>query len=784
MNRKEFLERLAGRVHILDGAYGTSFIARGSGGRPAEVLNLERPDIVLAVHREYVEAGADILLANTFSANRPKLETLGCAADLERINGAAVELARKASGGRALVFGDMSSTGWMPAPLGDHSFDDIMKAFAEQARILVDAGVDGIILETMTDLKELKAAVVAVREVSASIPLIAHMTFEADRRSVTGTSVEVFAHSIGDLDVDVLGINCSLGPADLLPVFLELARHTRHFLSVEPNAGRPVFDGEHLHYDSTPEDFAAVAEDFVAAGAHIVGGCCGTQAAHVRALSRMLRDRRPVMRQVKPAAVFCSRTRTAPLYPFAIIGERINPASRPAFASQLANGDLTTLLEEAVAQQAKGAHLLDVNFGIEKTLDPDVVVQAIRALDAHDALPLSLDIQTPSLLEKAMREVAGRPLLNSARVTDKNLPRRAALLNKYGGMLLMLAMGSEIPETAAGRLAVVEDGLRRLEDAGIERHRVIADGLVLSFGAGKDPKVTLETIAGLSRLGVATTCGLSNLSFGMPDRSAINAAFLAQAVHFGLSSAICNPLDDLLMDTLRGSLALRGDTVIASSGEISEDPWVTALLRGDASGLKRLVEQEINAGVSATDIGTGHLSSAMREIGEMYGQKKIYLPQLLLAADVSRPAFDMLQERMETPMARKGRVLLATVEGDVHDIGKRIVGTVLESGGFEVVDIGKDVPAPEVLSAVREHRPSIVGLSAMMTTTVGRVEEVRQELEQAGLKVKLIAGGASMNADLAERFGCDGYAPSASSVVSLCESLLPVILPDDLPLKP
>ena len=773
MNRKEFIERIASRVHILDGAYGTSFFARGSGGRPGEVLNLERPDIVLAVHRDYVEAGADILLTNTFSANRPKLETLGCADDLVRINQAAVALARQAAGGRALVFGDMSSTGWMLAPLGEAAFDDAVAAFSEQARVLIDAGVDGLIVETMTDLKELKAAVVGIREVSSEIPLIAHMTFEADRRSVTGTSVEVFARSIGDLDVDVLGINCSLGPADLLPVFAELARCTPHCLSVEPNAGRPVFDGEHLHYDTTPEDFAAVAEDFVAAGAHIVGGCCGTSAAHIRVLSRLLRGKKPVVRDVTPAAVFCTRTRAVPLFPFAIIGERINPANRKAFADQLAAGDLTLLLSEANAQQQEGAHLLDVNFGIEKTLDPAIVIAAVRALDAHDALPLSLDIQTPSLLEKAMREVVGRPLLNSARVTDKNLPRRAELLKKYGGMLLLLAMGSEIPETAAGRVAVIEDGLQRLADAGIPAHRVVADALVLSFGAGKDPKVTLETIAELSRRGVATTCGLSNLSFGLPDRSRINAAFMAQAVHFGMRSAICNPGDATVMAALHGALALRGDTAFSSGDEAPGDPWAAALLRGDTEGLWALVEAKLAEGVTPVEIGSGLLAAAMREIGELYGRKKIYLPSLLLAADASRPVFDRLHARMDTAPVYKARVLLATVEGDVHDIGKRIIGTVLQSGGFEVLDLGKDQAASAIVAAVREHRPQILGLSAMMTTTVGRIEDVKKALADAGLAVKLIAGGASMNADLADRFGCDGFAPSASAVVSLCESLIP-----------
>ncbi len=773
MDRSEFRKNLRERVHILDGAYGTRFLQLGSDGRPGELLNIERPDIVETVHREYAEAGADFLLTNTFSANEPKLAALGCAGDFERINAAAVALARRAASGRCRVLGDMSSTGWMLAPLGEHSFDEAAAAFERQARVLVEAGVDGIIVETMTDLKELKAAVVGIRAVSETIPLIAHMTFEDDARSVTGTPVEVFAHVIGDLDVDVLGINCSLEPARLVPVFARLARATPHLLSVEPNAGRPVYDGCHVHYDSTPADFAAVAEDFVAAGAVIVGGCCGTGPEHVRILARLLKGKKPAVREVKPAAVFCSRTRVVPLHPFTIIGERINPANRKSFAEQLAAGDLTTLLSEAVAQAAEGAHLLDVNFGVEKTLPEGIVESAVRALDAHDAPPLSLDIQTAALLERAMRETAGRPLVNSARVTDKSLPARAQLLKRYGGMLLLLAMGKDIPETAAGRVAVIEEGLRRLADLGIPAHRVVADALVLSFGAGKDPKVTLETIAQLSRMGIATTCGLSNLSFGLPDRSALNAAFLAQAVGVGLTSAICNPGDAVVMAALRGALALRHDALETAAEPPTENPWVKELLAGDADGLRRRVERHLTDGVSPLALATGELAQAMREVGDLYGRRKIFLPQLLTAADTARPIFESLHARVDGVREYRGRVLLATVEGDVHDIGKRIVGTVLESAGFAVIDIGKDVPASVIVESVRMHAPHIVGLSAMMTTTVGRVEEVHRALKEAGIGVRLIAGGASMSAELAARFGCDGYASDASTVVSLCERLLP-----------
>lgn len=772
MNRIEFRKRLQERVHILDGAYGTRFLQLGSDGRPGEQLNLERPDMVEKVHREYVDAGADFLLTNTFSANEPKLAALGCVDDFERMNEAAVAIARKAAGGKCLVLGDMSSTGWMIAPLGEYTFDQAAHAFFRQAQLLVNAGVDGIIIETMTDLKELKAAVVGIREVSESIPLIAHMTFEDDGRSVTGTPVEVFAHTIGDLDVDVLGINCSLEPVRLLEVFTRLAQTTSHLLSVEPNAGHPSHDGCHTHYEATPEDFAAIAEDFVAAGACIVGGCCGTGPEHIRILSHLLRGKKTVARYVKPSTVFCSRTRIVDLHPFTIIGERINPANRKTFADQLAVGNLTTLLSEAMAQAREGAHLLDINFGVEKTLPHGIVQNAIRALDAHDAPPVSLDIQTTTLLEAAMRETAGRPLVNSARVTDKNLSVRAQLLKKYGGMLLLLAMGKEIPETASERVAIIEEGLRRLAEMGVPAHRVVADALVLSFGAGKDPKVTLDTIAQLSQMGIATTCGLSNLSFGLPDRSALNAAFLAQAVGVGLTSAICNPGDTLVMGALRGSLALRKESLQTVEPIPTQNSLTAMLLSGDISHLQRLIDEKLAVGILPLDLATGELADAMREVGDLYGKHKIFLPQLLTAADTARPLFENLHARIDGVREYKGRVLLATVEGDVHDIGKRIVGTVLESAGFAVIDIGKDVPAATIVQAVQIHRPHIVGLSAMMTTTVGRVEEVHQALVAAGLPVRLIAGGASMNADLAKRFGCDGYAPNAATVTNLCEHLI------------
>ena len=771
MNRNEFKKLLNNRILVLDGAYGTEFMKAGYDTKtPIELLNINEPQAVEALQKKYVQAGSDILLTNTFSANQPKLKEFGCLESFARINAQAVEIAKRAAEGKSLVFGDMSTLGEFPSPMGKMDMDDSVNYYTNQAKILLEAGVDGFIIETMSDIKEVKAAVRAVRSITQDLPLIVQMTFDESLRVLTGTSVEIFASVFNDLDVDVIGANCTLSPDKMLKVLEILAQHTDKYISIEPNAGKPVFDGKTLCYKTTPEEFGIYIEDYIDFGANIIGGCCGTGPEHIAMVSHFVRNRKPVTRANKIKQALSSRTEYRMVKPFCMIGERINPASRKSFQDEIVEGNFSNLLKEASSQMQEGSTVIDVNLGIEKLLTPDHFKNAIIELDRQSSLPISFDIQTANNLEIALREYAGRPLINSARVTEKSLGSRIELLKKYGGMLILLAMGKEIPEKAEDRVKLIMEGIKILEENGISRDRVLADTIVLSFGANKSPFETLETVKMLAKEGIATTIGLSNLSFGMPDRSELNGVFLAQAVANGLNASIVNTGDEFVMKNLKSALILRGDKLVETKVKY-EDPVIQYLLSGNSKDLKAEVEKLLKSS-SPLKVSQEVLSESMKQIGNMYSRGDIYLPHLLLASETAQPVFDYLNSFISEGKSFKGKVVLATVEGDIHDIGKKIIGTVLKSGGFEIIDAGKDITADKIVEVVKKEKPDILGLSAMMTTTVGRVAEVASLLKKEGIKVRLITGGASMTENLAKEFGADGYGKDASTVVDLCNSLM------------
>ncbi|MCK5050510.1 MAG: homocysteine S-methyltransferase family protein [Candidatus Cloacimonetes bacterium] len=771
MNRDKFKQRLEQEILILDGGYGTEYFKMGYGNVPGEILNIKHPEVVEALQRNYVKSGADIILTNTFNANPAKLALLGYKDLFEKINLEAVKISKRAANGKVLVFGNISSTGKFPQPLGSQNFEDAVESFRKQAEILLEAGVDGFIVETFSDIKELKAVVWGIREVTEELPLIVQMTFESNARTITGTSARIFATVFDDLDVDVIGINCSTGPEEMLDVFREVAENTSKFLSVEPNAGNPYYDGNSLFYKTSPEEFAIHVEDFINLGANIIGGCCGTGPDHIKLVHRFAKKYKPKPRNKTVKQTLSSRTIIKDVTPFTIIGERINPASRKKFQQQIIDGDFSTVLQEAEAQKHEGATVLDINLGIEKMLDFSHFQDVIRKLDKQSSLPLSMDIQTNKYLEQCLREYPGRPLINSARITPKSLERKSKLLKKYGGMLILLAMGKQIPETVDERVQLILEGIKVLEENGISRDRVFADALVLSLGANNDPEITRRTIRQLSKLGIKTVIGLSNLSFGLPDRSYLNGAFIAQCVNSGLNAAIMNSGDNFVMDNLHGSLKLKGQELCPSSKLEIDDPILKLMFTGETQILKQEIEKMLSDH-TPIEISQNILGKAMEKVGNLYAKGKIYLPQLLMVNDTTQPVFDYLNSLTSESKRYKAKVVIATVEGDIHDIGKKIVGTVLKSGGFEVIDIGTDISAKKIIEAVKEYNADILGLSAMMTTTIDRIEEIAGLIKKEGIKVILVAGGASMNENLAVKFGCNGYCPNAINVVEMCEKLL------------
>ncbi len=781
MKRSDFRDLLSRRVLLFDGGYGTSFFARGFADGPAERLNLEHPEVVETLQREYVDAGADILLTNTFGGNRAKLAECGLEARIAEVNAGGVAIARRAAvstGDRnVLVFGDISSTGRFPVPSGEGSFDACARIFAEQAALLAEAGCDGLIVETMTDIKELKSAVVGIRECLPNIPLVAQMAFDVTGATLTGATVEVFAALLGDLDVDVLGMNCLIGPEPMLPVFRRLAAASGCLLSVEPNAGDPRFDGTRTHYEMDPLAFSLFAESFVDAGASIVGGCCGTTPEHIRAMRALIRDARPRARIVRRSQILTSRTMCFDVSTsdFMRVGERINPAGRPALKERILARDWSALVEEAASQVQEGADVLDVNFGVEKLLDERAIAEGILELDRAGCAPLSLDIQTLPFLERALREYPGRPLVNSSAADRASLAPKLALLKKYGGMMILLAMGESIPVTAVERMELVRSAVAIAErEYGVSRDRLIVDPLVMAVGAGNDPRVALDVIAACREEGLRTCVGLSNVSYGMPDRGGINAAYLAQCVERGLGAAILNPGDALVTESLRGALILRTgklEGAAATRAKEHENPLVAALLAGKSVGARKILQSALDAGTPPLEASQCLLGAAMEEIGALYEAKAIFLPHLLFAAQTAFGLFDWLNDLCPAQSASKGLVLVATVQGDIHDIGKNIIATVLRAGGYEIVDLGKDVGADAIVERARALAPGVVALSAMMTTTVGRVGELASRFKEEGIACPIIAGGASMSEELARLWGVH-YGGNGSEGLALCRRLI------------
>ncbi len=772
MKRAEFAQIVKSRVLTLDGAYGTEFFKRGYGKYCTDELNLSHPQVVLDLQRSYVQAGADILLTNTFNANPMKLAKLGLADRFAQINKQAVKIGRRAIGCKdCWLFGNLSSCGDYIEPFGQAEFDSVVQTFASQAKLLFELGVSGFVLETVSDLAEFKAAVVGIRSVCPDLPLVAKMTFEADGVCTTGSKAEIFAALAQDLDVDVVGVNCSTGPEQMVENIKRLKRYTNKPLSVEPNAGDPVLQGGDLVYLDGPETFAPYFADFIDLGVAIIGGCCGTDARHIATIKQLTHGKKPRVEQDKEVCqALASRTALREVEPFLRIAERINPAGNQKFQDEIVQLNFERIKSLALRQAREGADILDVNLGIEKILQENHFRSVVLALDKINSLPLSLDVQTSKSMEVAARHYVGRPLLNSIRVTPKSLENKSKILQRYGGMVVLLAMDKKFPKSVEDALQIVEEGVAYLEQQGISSQRVLVDPLLNSIATGSLPENSLQLIKKLHQRGLKTTCGLSNISFGMPSRGAIESAFLAQAVGGGLSSAIMEVAKKDLKDVVVGSLYLQGKKLTSSGESQKREDLTGALLQGDTALADKLVEKALQE-LSALEVAEQVLANSMREIGQLFARKKIYLPELMLASQTAEPLFAKLTAGGEQNAPREGKIMLATVKGDIHSIGKQIIGTILKGAGFEVIDIGQDLDKKVIASKVREHQPDILGLSAMMTTTVGQVEATKNYLLEQGLKCPVISGGSSMNRQLAESYGCH-YCKDASDVVELCKQLI------------
>ena len=816
------LELPSGRPLFLDGGMGTQLQARGlAAGEIPELWNLTRPDDIRAVHTAYLAAGADVVYSNTFGANPAKYHGDAPLAD---VIAAGIQIAREAgSDTRAashLVALDIGPTGRLLKPAGDFEFDAAYDAFAEQIRLGAAAGADLVVVETMGDTYELKAAVLAAKE-NCNLPVIATVALGEDGTLLTGGDVACVAALLEGLRVDALGFNCGLGPDRMRPYVERLARVVSCPIVVKPNAGMPkVVDGKTV-FTVGPEEFAADVADLVAAGARIVGGCCGTTPAHIAAVTARLREGRAPARphaedrsrrSATLPCVISSSTHALeiPLDDTIIIGERINPTGKKRLKAALAEGDTAYVLREAVSQAEAGAAVLDVNTGVPGLDEAAVLDRTVQAVQGVVDLPLQIDTSDPVALDRALRHYNGKALVNSVNGKEESLAAVLPLVAKYGGVVVALALDENgIPPTAEGRLAIARKILARGAEYGLGPNDFVFDALCLAVSAdATSANVVLETLRRVrAELGCRTVLGVSNISFGLPGRPHLNAAFYTLAMGAGLSAAIINPLSAEMMAAWRAYRALTGrdrscENWIAHASQLpaagspgaatgegraparpnpdSPSPetggaLVAAIRRGLKADAAEAARAELAAGRAPVEVIDGAVVPALEAVGRGFEAKTVFLPQLLMAADAAGAAFDVIRAALaksgDAPTKVKGPIVIATVKGDIHDIGKNIVRALLENYGFKVIDLGRDVAPETVLEAARRENCRLVGLSALMTTTVGFMEETIKLIHAELPGCKVMVGGAVLTAEYAAEIHADFYSRDAMGSVRIAEEM-------------
>ena len=788
---KKLKDRLGKELLFLDGGMGTELQSRGlQPNEYPESWNLTHPDEVRAIHADYLSAGADILCANTFGANPIKM-----GGDPSDHIFAGIRLAKQAvdsSGRAAYVALDVGPTGELLAPYGTLSFEEAYEAFADQIRVGVRAGADLIVIETMTDLYETKAALLAAKKHS-DLPVIVSYAFDETGKLLTGADIQTAFLLARSLGADAVGMNCGMGPAQITALLPKLREHAGLPLSVCANAGLPeLIDGKTV-YRVSPEAFVREAEGFVRGGVSLLGGCCGTTPAHIAALTKRFRGEVPAPVEPVRGTLVSSYTHTVsfggrPL----VIGERINPTGKPRLKAALRAGDMDVLLNEAIAQADCGADLLDVNVGLPETDEPALLVQALRSIQSVCDLPLQLDSASPEALEKGLRIYNGRPLVNSVNGSEKSMNAVLPLVKKYGACVVALTLDENgIPATAEGRVAIAKRIRDRAADYGIPPEDILVDTLTMTVGTdGSAALVTLEAMERVRKeLGLGTLLGVSNCSFGLPERETMTAAFLILAMQRGLSGAIVNPLSAPVRNAYLATCALcgwdenclryiGGVTPLGASAEqknIQVQTSASTLAETVERGLTERAKAMANALLAERDplnIIKEELIPALDRVGKAFEEKRLFLPQLLMSADAARAAFAVVQDSIRASgkaQESKGTVLLATVKDDVHDIGKNIVKVLLESYGFTVVDLGYDVPPESIVAEAVTRNIRLVGLSALMTTTVPNMEATIRLLKRKLPDCKVIVGGAVLNEECARNIGADVYSPDAMATVRYAE---------------
>ena len=791
MTKQEFRVFIEQGPIILDGAMGTGLMKAGmSVDECTEKWAVEHPDVVMGIQKAYIEAGAQILYAPTFGANRIKLKEYGLENEIEYLNKELVALSKKAAEGKALIAGDLTMTGQIPYPVGDVPFEVFVDTYKEQAQLLVEAGVDLMVIETMMSLQECRAAVLAIREV-CDLPIMATLTYNEDGRTLYGTPPEVAINVLQSLGVDAVGVNCSTGPEGMVPIVEKMAEYATIPLIAKPNAGLPELDGMETVYRMSPEEFARTGKKLIEAGASMVGGCCGTTPEHIKALAEAVKGMSISKPLEQHRRILTSERAFVEVKldgNFLVVGERINPTGKKALQAELREGKLDMVRRFAMEQEAAGAALLDINMGMngidEMAMTKEVIYEVSSTVDC----PLVLDTSHIDVMEEALRIYPGRALINSISYESAKCDAMLALAKKYGAMFILLPLSDAgLPKDNAEKTEVLEKIYQKAIEMGLAHEDIIVDGLVTTVGANAAAGVecfdTISYCKDVKKL--PTICGLSNISFGLPERGTVNATFLTMAMAKGMTMAIANPCQEQLMHAMFAADMLLHhpnadvtfvDKMNAANATEDDDkhPIHRHVVKGNGIAILDAVKAELELGTRAESIINEYLIPAINEVGQYFNDGKYFLPQLIRSANTMKMAIDHVEPLLEKKESDEvlPSIVIATVKGDIHDIGKNLVVLMLKNYGYPVIDMGKDIPAEEIVRVAMEENAAVIGLSALMTTTMMRMQDVVEECKARGCKAKVVIGGACITEDFAAEIGADAYAKDAADTVKVVERLL------------
>lgn len=803
-------ERLGKELLFLDGGMGTLLQAEGlAPGELPETWNIEHPEKVEAIHRRYYEAGSDVVLANTFGANVCKFHDDRYT--VEEVIRAGIANAKRAGeqiGKETYVALDMGPTGKLLKPMGDLDFDDAYEAFAEAVRYGEKYGADLIHIETMSDTYEVKAAILAAKE-NSSLPVFVTMIFDERGKLLTGGDVPSVVAMLEGLRVDALGLNCGLGPKQMLPILNDLRRYTSLPIIVKPNAGLPKQKNGETYYDVEPDEFARIMQEVVKEGACVIGGCCGTTPEHIKKLVEECKDLPLRKIEKKHDTIVSSYGQAVILDDMPrIIGERINPTGKKKFKEALKNEDMDYILKEAITQQDKGAHILDVNVGLPDIDEVAMMEKVVKELQSVTSLPLQIDTVDGKAMERAMRIYNGKPMINSVNGKQVSMDEVFPLVRKYGGVVVGLTIDEEgIPKDAEGRVRVAGKIINEAAKYGIDKKDIVIDVLTMTISSEKDgAKVTLEALKRVrEEFGVRTVLGVSNISFGLPRRPIVNSYFYAMAMQNGLTAGIINPSSEDMMKAYRSYNALMGfdenctnyiSTYAGTTETVTVQASQATAAAGNApkaAGVEMTLKYAIERGLKEEahhitrdligtreplDIIQEELIPALNVVGEGFEKGTVFLPQLLMSADAAKIAFAVIKDVLASSgqeEEKKEKIILATVKGDIHDIGKNIVKVLLENYGFDVIDLGKDVPPEAIVEKAVEENVTLVGLSALMTTTVVSMEETIKLLREKKPDCKVMVGGAVLNQDYADMIGADFYGKDAMQSVHYAQKFFGMV---------